>query len=129
MKSIKQSYKIKAPISKVWQALTDSDIISKWSENPAQMDDKVDTEFKLWGGEIYGKNTKIIPNKLLEQDWSDGNFAEPSFVLFALSEKDGITTIDLTQNNVPDDQFDDINDGWKVYYLGPLKNLVETTQF
>jgi uncharacterized protein YndB with AHSA1/START domain len=125
MKSIKQSYQIKAPISKVWQALVDPDIISKWSKNPAIMDDKVGTEFKLWGEEIYGENTKIIPNKLLEQDWSDGDFAKPSFVRFELSEHNDITTIDLTQDNVPDDQFDDINNGWEVYYLGPLKELME----
>lgn len=127
MKSIKQSYQIKAPISKVWQALVDPDIISKWSKNLAIMDDKVGTEFKLWGEEIYGENTKIIPNKLLEQDWSDGDFAEPSFVRFELSEHNDVTTIDLTQDNVPDDQFDDINNGWKVYYLGPLKELMEAT--
>ena len=89
------------------------------------MDDKVGTEFKLWGEEIYGENTKIIPNKLLEQDWSDGDFAKPSFVRFELSEHNDITTIDLTQDNVPDDQFDDINNGWEVYYLGPLKELME----
>ena len=125
MKSIKQSYKIKAPIARVWQALVNPNIIAEWSGSPAQMDDKEGTEFKLWGNEIYGKNTKIIPEKLLEQDWSDSSFAEPSFVRLELSEQDSITTINLVQDNLADDRVDDISDGWRVYYLGPLKEFVE----
>jgi len=125
MKSIKQSYEIKAPIAKVWQALVDPDIISQWSENPARMDDQVGTEFKLWGDEIYGKNTKVIPERLLEQEWSDSNFSEPSLVRLELNEHNNLTTINLVQDNVPDDRVDDIDDGWKVYYLGPLKKFVE----
>ena len=116
---------IKAPVSKVWQALVDPNIINKWSENPAQMDDKVGTEFKLWGGEIYGKNTEVITDKLLVQYWSDSTFSLPSSVRFELNEHDGATTLDLTQEDVPDDQIDDISNGWKVYYLGPLKKFVE----
>ncbi len=125
MKTIKQSYAIKAPLAKVWQALVDPDIISQWSKNPAYMDDQVGTEFKLWGDGIYGKNVKVIAEKLLEQEWSDSSFAKPSHVRFELREQDKVTTLDLIQENVPDDRVEDIDDGWKVYYLGPLKKFVE----
>lgn len=48
MKTIKQVYKINAPISEVWKALVDPKIINQWGGGPARMNDKLDTEFTLW---------------------------------------------------------------------------------
>lgn len=59
MKTIKQTYQINAPSSRVWQALIDPKIIDKWGGGPAHMNDKVGTEFTLWGGDIYGKNLRL----------------------------------------------------------------------
>jgi len=73
MKTIKQKYSIKAPVEKVWQSLVDPKIIKQWGGGPAKMDDKVGTNFKLWGGDIYGKNLKVIKNKLLIQNWISGD--------------------------------------------------------
>lgn len=55
MKTIKQTYLINASRQDVWQALIDPVIIDKWGGGPARMNDRVGTEFSLWGGDIYGK--------------------------------------------------------------------------
>lgn len=121
-----QTYVIKAPIAKVWQALVNPKVIEKWGGDPVVMDDQVGTELKLWGGEIYGKNLKVIPEKLLVREWFDENFVDPSEVRFELSENHGHTTVKLVHSKVPDDRVEDISEGWKVYYLGPLQQLFET---
>lgn len=125
MKSLKQEYKIKAPIANVWQALVDPKVIDKWGGGPAKMSEKEGFEISLWGGDIHGKNTKVIKEKLLAQDWMSGNWDEYSKLEFKLSEKDGVTTVVLTQTGIPDSEFDDISDGWKTYYLGEIKKLLE----
>lgn len=125
MKTVKQTYLIRAPIDNVWQALTDSSFIDKWGGGPATMNDKVGTKFKLWGGDIHGQNLKVVKNKLLVQDWFSGEWKKPSKVTFTLEEKDGATKVSLLHENVPDDEEKDIADGWKEYYLDPLKDLVE----
>ena len=126
MKKIEQVYKIKAPIEKVWQALVDPKLINEWGGGPAKMSTKEGSEFSLWGGDIYGTNTKVVENKLLEQDWFSGHkWQRPSKVSFGLSQKDGVTEIKLVQTDIPDDEADDIDQGWKDYYLGPLKELLE----
>jgi len=90
------------------------------------MSTKEGSEFSLWGGDIYGTNTKVVENKLLEQDWFSGHkWQRPSKVSFGLSQKDGVTEIKLVQTDIPDDEADDIDQGWKDYYLGPLKELLE----
>lgn len=125
MKKIKQEYLISAPIEKVWQALVDPKIINEWGAGPAKMSSDLGS-FSLWGGDIHGTNTKIIKNKLLEQDWFGGDWEEPSKLKFILSQEKGKTKIELIQENIPDKEVDDIDDGWKQYYLGPLKELVES---
>jgi len=125
MKVITQTYHLHAPIEKVWEALIDAKIIDKWGGGPAKMDAKVGTKFSLWGGEIHGKNTEVVAHKKLVQEWFGGNWDEPSIATFSLSEKNGVTTIDFHQSNVPDNEEKDIEDGWKTYYLGPLKDFVE----
>jgi len=82
-------------------------------------------EFSLWGGDIHGKNTKVVRFKELEQDWYGGKWDAPSKLKFELTEKEGITTVKLTQTDIPEGEFDDIADGWKTYYLGEIKRLLE----
>ncbi|MGH7245573.1 MAG: SRPBCC domain-containing protein [Candidatus Levyibacteriota bacterium] len=125
MKSIHQVYTVNASKEKVWDALVNPKIIEKWGGGPAIMDEKTGTEFSLWGGEIHGKNTKVVLEKLLVQDWFGGKWDKPSVATFTLSEKEGLTTIDFLQEQVPDTEYDDLEDGWKTFYLGPLKDFLE----
>lgn len=126
MKTIKQSYKINAPGDEVWQALVDPKIIEKWGAGPAQMDDKVGTRFKLWGGDIHGRNTEVVKNKKLVQDWYGGNWQKPSKLTFELTNLDGKTQVELVHEDVPDKEAENIEDGWERYYMGPLKDYLES---
>ncbi len=125
MKTIKQIYHIKAPKEAVWKALVDPKEIDKWGGGPAKMDYVVGTKFSLWGGDVYGKNIKVTPNKNLVQEWFGGKWDEASIATFSLTEKGGITTIDFLHENVPDGEAKDLEEGWKDYYLGPLKDYLE----
>ena len=125
MKIIQQTYIIKAPLEKVWKALTDPKIIEKWGGGPAIMDNKEGTKFTLWGGDIFGKNISVVPEKKLQQEWYAGEWDEPSIVLFTLTSNGDTTTVDLLHDNIPDSEATEIESGWKDYYMGPLKDLLE----
>jgi activator of HSP90 ATPase len=125
MKNLRQTYVIKAPVKKVWQALVNQNIIYKWGGGPAKMDDKEGTDFKLWGGDIFGKNIKIIKEKELTQDWLEKGWEKPSLVTFKLAPRAKNTELILIHKNIPDDRVDDIAAGWKDYYLGPMKDYLE----
>lgn len=127
MKSVHQTYKIHAPLSKVWQALVDPSIIDKWGAGPATMDDKEGTSFSLWGGSIHGTNTKVQEHKLLQQDWYSGDkWPEASKVSFVLHKFGPITSVTLRHTHIPASDAADIAEGWKEYYLGPLKDYLES---
>ncbi len=125
MKTIKQTYIVDAPVAKVWQAFINPEIIEQWGGGPAKMSEAEGFEFKLWGGDIHGTNTNVVREKLLAQDWYGGKWDAPSKLSFKFSEKDGKTIIKMVHADVPDDNAKDIADGWRDYYLGPLKDLLE----
>ena len=125
MKTIKQTCLINSSLDEVWEALINPKYINAWGGGPSKMNDKKETRFEFWGGDIYGKNIDVIPLKKLVQEWFGGNWKKPSIVTFALrEEKDGVK-IDLLHTDIPDNEAKDIEQGWKEYYLGPLKEYLE----
>lgn len=125
MSPIHQTYHINAPIAEVWQAFVNPEQVEGWSGAPAVMDNKVGTQFKLWGGDIFGENLVVVSQKRLVQSWTTPKWDQASKVTFNLSEKDDITTVELIHENVPEKSYRSINDGWKHYYLGPMKAYLE----
>ena len=125
MKKIQQTYHIKAPVSKVWQAFVDPKMIDAWGGGPAKMDSRVGTKFTLWGGDIHGTNTSVVKEKTLVQDWYGGDWPEPSRVKFTLEREEGGCKVVLVHEGIPDDEVDSIREGWRDYYLGPMKEYLE----
>lgn len=128
MKSIRQSYTIHAPIETVWQALIDPMQIKGWGAGPnVIMDEKVGTKFVLWEGEIHGVNLEVVKNKKLVQEWySSDSPKHPTHATFILTAKDDKTTkLELLQENVNDKDEKSLSEGWKQFYLGPLKKYLE----
>jgi uncharacterized protein YndB with AHSA1/START domain len=125
MKRIEQTYSIRAPLSRVWRALTDPKLIEAWSGAPAEMSDEAGAKFSLWDGDVYGTNTKVVPQKLLEQEWYGGEWDKPSKVVFSLSGEGDRTVVMLVHTRMPEHEAKDLEQGWRDYYLGALKNLCE----
>lgn len=69
MSTIKQTYTIKAPINKVWAALTTAESAEQWGATPAKVEAHEGGEFSYWNGDIHGVFTKLVPETLIEQDW------------------------------------------------------------
>ncbi len=130
MKTIKQIYHIKAPLSEVWQALVNPTYINGWGGGPAKMDERVGTKFSLWGGSIWGTNKEVIKEKKLVQEWYSESEAKkwdaPSIATFTLVKKGNEVIISFLHTQVPDPDASDIEKGWKKYYLGPLKKYLES---
>src|SRR3990167_8776771 len=127
MKTIKQTYHINAPIEEAWKGLTDPKYIDGWGGGPPKMNDKIGTKFSFWGGYIHGTNTDVVKNEKLVQDWYGGDWPKPSLVTFTLKKlSENEIQIDLLHENLPDDQVDKFDKGWKEYFLGPMKDYLES---
>src|ERR1043165_9674217 len=116
MQTIHQSYDIVAPTERVWQALTNPEIIAKWSGSPAQMDGKSGSEFKLWNGDVYGQNIECIENQKLVQHWYGGKWDKPSILTITLTPRSVDTHLDLLHEEIPDQEASKIEEGWLKFY-------------
>lgn len=121
----KYSLEISADPEEVFAALTNPFQISIWSGYPADMKAEAGYVFSLWEGDITGVNLEVVPNRRLVQEWFFGEQAEQSVVTINLRKNGSRTLLELTHTHIPDDVFDEITEGWREYYLGSVKNMLE----
>lgn len=124
MKALVKEYEIHAPKIKVFEALTQADLISAWSGSSVDVDLKTGEEFYLWGGSIFGINDEVSQDRIV-QKWQEESWEKPSKVIFTLSEVKNGTLLHVLHNGIPDKSFININLGWDEDILKPLKKLVE----
>jgi activator of HSP90 ATPase len=122
---IEKTYLIDASPEKAWNALTNPLEIEGWGAGPAKMIAVEGTDFSLWGGDIYGRNVEVKEPNYLRQEWYSTGWAAPSTVEIWLTEDSGQTKLRLSQNGVPAEEVDDIDNGWDEYYLGAMKEYLE----
>jgi uncharacterized protein YndB with AHSA1/START domain len=120
-KTIKQTYLMKATPARVFQALTDPKIIKTWSGAPAKMSAKKGASFRIWGGDMFGKNLEVVKNKKLVQEWNTPSFS--SRVTFTIKPKGTGSMVELLHENVPPASVRSYADGWKRYYLGAMQEM------
>lgn len=125
MTSLTHTYHIDAPIEKVWDALVNPSTIEAWGGGPAKMSDRLES-FSLWDGEIHGKNIKVVKEKEMVQEWYAWDVSlGASTVTFTLSQEGKETVVELVQTKIPESEYEEVDSGWKNFFMEPLIELVE----
>lgn len=117
--------KIAADPEEVFTALTNPFQIELWSGYPADMKPEAGYVFSLWEGDISGVNIKVVPNGFLQQEWFFGETETPSIVKITLKKEGNATNVELFHTNIPDEVYEEITEGWREYYLGAIKGMLE----
>ena len=125
MKNLRKTIHIKVPREEVFNAITNPLTLELWTGYEARMDPVPGGEFTLFEGDISGQIRKLDPPSLLEQVWYFGDQEEESIVRIELFDESGITRLELSHINIPEEAFENIEQGWKQYYLEALKTYLE----
>lgn len=120
MKDYKKYFSIPASPEEVYNALTNEATIQLWTGEPAIMPLEAGAEFSLWDGSISGKNIEFIPSKKIVQEWFFGDQEATSIVTIILHADKKGTSAELRHSNIPDEDFDNITEGWNESYFGAL---------
>ena len=123
MKTFKKSFKINAEPSDVYSAVTNPYTIELWSGYPAKMSTEPGSEFSLWEGDIEGKNLEFVQDRKVVQEWYFGEQTEQSIVTISISPEGENSMVTVEHTNIPDDEFKDIAEGWREYYIGAIINF------
>jgi uncharacterized protein YndB with AHSA1/START domain len=125
MKNYKKFYKISAPPSDVYIALTNPDTIRLWTGEPAEMSAEPDSEFSMWSGSIAGRNIAFEKDRRIVQEWYFGDNEVKSVVTITLHPDKKGTSVELLHENIPDEDFTDITEGWDNSYFGELSEFYD----
>lgn len=126
MKDFKKYYTLHAPPEEVYLALTNPATIQLWSGEKAEMSAEPGTEFSLWGGSIVGKNIEFEAGKKIIQQWYFGDQKEESVVTLKLHAHPQGTSVEVRHTHIPDQDYDDIAEGWTETYFGSLQQFYKT---
>ena len=125
VKDYKKYYTVPAAPDEVYLALTTATTLHLWTGEPAEMSTVQGSEFSLWSGSIVGKNLEFDRPKKIVQEWYFGTQEEKSIVTLKLHTIPSGTSVELHHTNIPDQEFDDIIEGWNQVYFASLRDFYE----
>jgi activator of HSP90 ATPase len=123
MKTFKKTFRINAETSDIYSAITNPYTIELWSGYPAQMSTVPGSEFSLWEEDITGRNIEFVQDKKVVQEWYFGDQTEKSIVTITIAPDRENSVVTVEHTNIPDEEFNDIAEGWREYYIGAIVNF------
>ena len=129
-KTIKQTVTFDASPHDVYEALMDSGKHSQFTGAKASIDREVGGSFTAYDGALSGSILELVPDTKIVQSWrgSDDGWAPGHYstATFSLEAIDGGTRLTLVQTGVPEQSFEQINQGWQDYYWEKMKRILES---
>ena len=128
-RTIRQRVEFGASAHEVYEALMDERKHAAFSGSEAKISREAGGAFSAYDGDITGRNVKLVPDRLIMQDWYCETEGWPkghySLVEFSLKDKKGGgCVLEFTQTGVPEASYDEISEGWKEYYWKPMKKML-----
>jgi len=125
--TIKQTATFKAPPHEVYEALMDSAKHANFTGGKARISREVGGKFSAFDGYSEGTNLELVPDEKIVQtwrasDWPAGHYSTVTFVLNGIEKG---TKLTFTQVSVPEEQLEDVSQGWKDFYWTPMKRMLE----
>jgi uncharacterized protein YndB with AHSA1/START domain len=124
MKTFKKHFIIKALPQDVYAALTSKTILEIWTGEPAEMDEEPGKEFSWFDGAICGVNVEFESGKKIVQHWYFGD-EHISLVTIKLHDDKKGTDLEIRQDDIPDEDYENISEGWEFEIVENLRELLE----
>jgi len=128
MKTIKQTVTFNASATDVYDYLINARKFSSITGGKSSNTQKIGGKFNAYDEYIFGTNVELVPGKKIVQKWACADFPDKQFsdVSIELKSKGPKQTeLVLTQTNVPDELFEDLNLAWNEFYFEPIKDYIE----
>jgi activator of HSP90 ATPase len=121
---IKQSVVLPAPAEELYATYLDPKRHAAFSGSPVKVGSRPGALFSAFDGSITGQTLAVIAPRLIVQSWRSTNFLDddPDSTLILTFSPDGKNgRIDLIHIDVPEQDYEGVDKGWKTYYWTPWK--------
>lgn len=119
----KEEFKCRA--EDLYRALTDKEMVQAFTGGPIAMEVEKGGRFTMMNGNVTGEFVELVPNEKITQRWRIKSWPPEhySVVTFELEENEDNTILKLTQTGVPDSEFENTKEGWKINYWTRMKQI------
>jgi activator of HSP90 ATPase len=127
-KTIYQTVTLPASAEKLFDMYLDPELHSAFTGAPVTISPTPGSEFRAFDNMLTGKILYVVPKRVIVQTWR-GKDWKPEDIdsILVLTFLPGGTSgrIELTHVNVPDHDYEDVNQGWEKYYWKPWREYLE----
>lgn len=126
-KTIKQSVIINTSPHEVFEIIMDSKKHSELTNSNAIISRKTGGKFEVYDGYIEGINIEIVSDKKIVQNWRGEEECWPkghySKITIELKEVKEGTRLEFTQEDMPEECYDNFYQGWYDNYWKPMQEM------
>lgn len=122
--SITVRFTLPVPARRIYDAWLDGQQHTAMTGARATASREVGGEFTAWDNYIRGKNLLLVENRKIVQSWRSIEFpddAADSVLSIRLTEKHGITEVELVHADIPPGLSVQYQSGWVEYYVNPMQ--------
>lgn len=113
-----------APPDRLFDMYLDQAAHAAFTGLPVELEARSGGKFRAFNGMLSGKILRIEPKHLIVQTWRSANWpvaaVDSVLTLTFWPESDG-ARIELAHNNVADEDFAGVSQGWEKYYWTPWR--------
>jgi activator of HSP90 ATPase len=111
---------------RIYHVLLDAKQFKACSGLPAEIDPKPGGWFKLFDGQIEGRNVELVPNQRIVQAWRPASWPAGiySIARFELAARGAGTRLIFDHVGFPEDQQQHLASGWTEHYWEPLHKFL-----
>ncbi|MDD1673912.1 MAG: SRPBCC domain-containing protein [Methanomicrobiales archaeon] len=126
-RTIIQTITIRASPHEIYEMWMDAEKHARFTGGAAEISREIGGVFSTNDRYSIGITTELVPDKRIVQTWraNDWPAGHYSTLIIELTPVDGKTRLRFTQEGVPDDQYEEIKEGWHTYYWNPLREALE----
>ncbi len=129
-RTIRQKAYFRATPHEVYELLMDSKKHCSFAGGACSISRKVGGKISVSDGYITGENVELVKDKKIVQKWKAEEDCWPedhfSIVTFKLTPVKEGTGLYFTQTGIPAECGDRFDSGWKDFYWGPMKEVLES---
>ncbi len=117
-----------APADVLFDMYLDPGEHATFTGSPVTIGARSGASFRGFEGAIWGTILHVEPKRLIVQTWRSVNFppsAIDSILILAFWPQGDSCRIELTQVNVPEEDFAGISQGWEKHYWTPWRNYLD----
>ncbi|ESN92278.1 hypothetical protein HELRODRAFT_89741 [Helobdella robusta] len=122
-KTYDETVDFKCTVDEIFTVFVDRQKLEAFSRGPVEVDARIGGKFSLFGGNITGEFTNLLPYERIEMKWRSKTWPSPhhSSVVLQFDQKDDCTYVTLHQSGIPGSDYERTVEGWKHYYWFSIK--------